>query len=907
MQLNKSQQEAVETTEGYVRVIAGAGSGKTKLLVSRYAYIVQNYGIDTANIMCVTFTNKAAAEMKKRIRNLIGDGYDTSLICTYHGFCARLLRDDSDKLFLPKEFQIIDKAQQKSIIAEIYQKYELKLDYASFEKIMKIIAEYKAKNAYEKIFCSGDKFYIENNENDLDTKIIEEYIQKQKSIYALDFNDLLNFAIYLLKNNSEVREKWQDRLNYIQVDEFQDSSVKEMYLIDILSEKYKNVLIVGDPDQNIYEWRGSNVELLVDFDKTHKDTKTIFLNQNYRSTPEILKCANTLIDKNQLRVKKDLFTKAKSGAKVLHIHSKSDYEEVEEIVKRIKNLQSTQGYAYSDIAVLYRSGFLSRIIEKKFVETGIPYEIYGGVRFYQRMEIQDIIAYLKLIAYQDDISFKRIANKPRRKFGRVKMVALEEMNSYEALDNENATLYSTLNKNINEDVFKGSSIKKLVDMVNGLSANKDTMKITDIVNAVCEKSGYQKYISELGDEERFENLTEFKRLASEFENNYGEDVKLEVFLQQLALQSNEDDEKKRDSVKMMTIHASKGLEFPGVFVVGMSESIFPSAKSIEERKEKGLEEERRLCYVAITRARHILFLMDSEGVMQNSTQKRPSRFLFEIGEENYERIGNISKDDVFSKQNNSYSQSVSSKKKIGDKIEHHIFGKGTITDTDPRTGGYKVEFENLSQPRYISSKYFDKQLDSPEKETGENLKSKKTIVAKKPEIIEIKPKEANNDRRVQTEKFLEETDNLWKRDDVPHSGWTCIDVTDLGGPFGVCQMCGYQVIRYVHTMKHPDFPAILGCGCICAGKMEGNIDAAKKREQEFKSKQAIMNRLKEKEFNRSSKGNYFLKYKKHLIVLYYREYDSIWKYSIDGVFCNIEFLSREEAEKAAFDAFAKLI
>lgn len=199
MQLNKSQQEAVETTEGYVRVIAGAGSGKTKLLVSRYAYIVQNYGIDTANIMCVTFTNKAAAEMKKRIRNLIGDGYDTSLICTYHGFCARLLRDDSDKLFLPKEFQIIDKAQQKSIIAEIYQKYELKLDYASFEKIMKIIAEYKAKNAYEKIFCSGDKFYIENNENDLDTKIIEEYIQKQKSIYALDFNDLLNFAIYLLK------------------------------------------------------------------------------------------------------------------------------------------------------------------------------------------------------------------------------------------------------------------------------------------------------------------------------------------------------------------------------------------------------------------------------------------------------------------------------------------------------------------------------------------------------------------------------------------------------------------------------------------------------------------------------------------------------------------------------------
>lgn len=267
--------------------------------------------------------------------------------------------------------------------------------------------------------------------------------------------------------------------------------------------------------------------------------------------------------------------------------------------------------------------------------------------------------------------------------------------------------------------------------------------------------------------------------------------------------------------------------------------------------------------------------MDSEGVTQNGTQKQPSRFLFEIGEENYDRIGEINNKNINNKQNITYSQYNHQKKEIGDEVSHHIFGKGTIVDIDNRTGGYKVEFENLSQPRYISSKYFDKKSDRVNGESDENLKPKKTIVAKKPEIMEIKPKEVNDDKKEQTEKLLEETDNLWKRDDVPHSGWTCIDVTDLGGPFGVCQMCGYQVIRYVHTMKHPDFPAVLGCGCICAGKMEGNIDAAKKREQEFKSKQAIMNRLKEKEFKRSSKGNYFLKYKKHLIVLYYREYDSI--------------------------------
>lgn len=299
--------------------------------------------------------------------------------------------------------------------------------------------------------------------------------------------------------------------------------------------------------------------------------------------------------------------------------------------------------------------------------------------------------------------------------------------------------------------------------------------------------------------------------------------------------------------------------------------------------------------------------MDSEGIMQNGTQKRPSRFLFEIGEGNYERIGKINKDNTYGNQNNSYFQCVSSKKEIGDKVEHHIFGKGTVVDIDPRTGGYKVEFESLSQPRYISSRYFDKQLDEQKNEADESLKPKKTIVAEKPEIIEAKPKEVDDGSKKQIEKLLDETDNLWKRDDVPHSGWTCIDVIDLGGPFGVCQMCGYQVIRYVHRMKHPDFPAVLGCGCVCAGKMEGNIDAAKKREQEFKSKKAIIERLKEKEFKRSSKGNYFLKYKKHLIVLYFREYDSIWKYAIDGEFCNIEFASRDEAEKAAFDALEKLL
>ncbi|MBP5670628.1 MAG: ATP-dependent helicase, partial [Lachnospiraceae bacterium] len=369
--LNDKQREAVLETEGYVRVIAGAGSGKTKLLVSRYAYLVRDYGIDSANILCVTFTNKAAGEMKKRIRALIGDEYDTTLICTYHGFCNRLLRENNEKLFLNKQFQIIDGYQQKAIMTEIYQKFELKLDYASFESILHKLGAFKSDPAYVPRICSPTPCQIMDKIETQDEEIMEEFLQRQKATYSLDFNDLIAFAIHVLENHEDVRTKWQERLNYIMVDEFQDSSSTEMKLIEILSEKYRNLMIVGDPDQNIYEWRGSDVKLLVDFDKDHVPTKTIFLNQNDRSTPEILKCANTLIEKNELRLKKDLFTHNPSGATVKHYHSKNDFEEMDQVIDNIKKLSQKEGLRYSDFAILYRSGFLSRIAEKKLVERNI--------------------------------------------------------------------------------------------------------------------------------------------------------------------------------------------------------------------------------------------------------------------------------------------------------------------------------------------------------------------------------------------------------------------------------------------------------------------------------------------------------------------------------------------------------
>ncbi len=942
LKLNEKQLEAVTSTEGYLRVIAGAGSGKTKLLVSRYAYLVKEYGIDSSNILCVTFTNKAAGEMKRRIRALIGGEYDTSLICTYHGFCVRVLREDVEKIFFPKEFQIIDNTQQKAILGEIYQKFELKLDHGSFEKIVRQISRYKTLNRnYVAKMCCTDKMQILEEINTLDDQIIEAYLQHQKQIYAMDFNDLLYFTIDVFSRCEDVLVKWQDRLNYIQVDEFQDSSKTEMQLINMLSQKHKNIMIVGDPDQNIYEWRGSNVNLLVDFDKTHIPTKTVFLNQNYRSTPQILKCANTLIEKNEFRLKKDLFTKSDLGADVYHYHTKNEYDEAEKIVQIILDIRKKTHCGFSDFAVLYRSGFLSRIVEKKFTESGIPYEIFGGVKFYQRMEIQDIMAYLRLVAFNDDLAFKRIINKPRRRFGRVKLQSLQMMQT------DDSSLYDTLKGNIDNPAFKNSGIQDFVNAIENIKENLDYMTVSDVVEILCDKSGYEKYIRELGDMERFENLSEFKRIATEYERNLGEDITLMEFINHISLQSEDDGEENTDMVKLMTIHSAKGLEFPNVFVLGFSEGIFPSSKTIEERKQLGLEEERRLCYVAITRAEKRLFLLDSEGYSQNGSQKLPSRFLKEIGEDNYIRIGAIPKElqdatDRIVDQANITETDKDTVKNIGDKVYHPAFGEGEIVGIEKNKGSYRIKFQKLSSERVMSAQYFNqkhrlphienkKQIEKHEsfydykKEPKEEKvtsvlhseKEKTTIPTKKipdgyektDEKVVSEMKEVKDEKQIKSYEERKEYktpdmngyENLWNNPDVPKNGWICTGVTDLGAPVGVCQMCGHQIIRYVHHMVHNEYGR-LNVGCICAGKMEGNIEKAKQRENDFKNKEKRRENFKTRKWKTSKNNNSFLKIKDHLIVLYYnKKYDN-WKYSLDNVFCVEVYNTREEAMDAAFEA-----
>lgn len=920
-ELNEKQLEAVRATEGYVRVIAGAGSGKTKLLVSRYAYLVREYGIDPANILCVTFTNKAAGEMRKRIRASIGAEHDTSLICTYHGFCARLLRENAEKLFLTKNFQILDTYQQKAILEEVYQKFELKLDYASFEYMLKKIGKFKSDIRYVSKMCNPSPCVI-----CADDKIIEEFLQRQKALYALDFHDLLSYALHLLRTDEEVRKKWQSRLNYIQVDEFQDSSRREMELIEILSGLYNNLMIVGDPDQNIYEWRGSDVGLLVDFDKQHQPTQTIFLNRNYRSTPQILSCANALIDKNEMRLKKDLFTLSPDGAEVVHCHSKSDVEETAYVVQTIKQLKQDDGVDFSDFAILYRSGFLSRMVEKGLAEANMPYEIFGGVKFYQRMEIQDVIAYLRLIVYDDDIAFKRIVNTPRRKIGKAKIGELEYLQANEnALQSaeDKQSLFAVLDAHQCDNTFKNSGASQFVAFVKNMREELSSLRISEIVNKACSASGYEQYIRELGDDERLDNLAEFKRIANEFEKNYGEDLTAAEFLQQIALQFNENEDNQGEAIKLMTIHAAKGLEFPVVFVVGLSERIFPSSKTIEERKKAGLEEERRLCYVAITRAKERLFLLDSEGLTIKGDNKLPSRFLFEIGENNYRRIGEISKglkcESKSYANKTSFVEAAVAPVKVDESVEHHIFGKGKIIAYDEKRQSYTVQFDGLDCPRNISKSYFETQHQrvEPQEQKQENLSQQKkdeqqqtakpttlrpapiaaSVTASAPKIVkaETPQKAVENKTHAATP-----SEDIWKREDVPQGDWVCAGITDLGEPSAVCQFCGHQIIRYVHHMVHP-FHSSMDVGCVCAGKMEGSVERAKQREKEFKNKQARREGFFKKTWNTSRNGNPYLRIKDHLIVLYWQSGRKVWKYSIDGSFCIGEYLTKEDAIAAAFE------
>ncbi|BDU26622.1 UvrD-helicase domain-containing protein [Flavobacterium sp. GSB-24] len=697
--LNPNQLQAVKTTEGYVRVIAGAGSGKTKALTSRFAYIVDRLGINSSNILCVTFTNKAAQEMKKRVKALIGDNYDVSFITTYHGFCVRFLREEINKIHYPKNFIILDAEDQKSILRDVFTELQINSKHLTFKQVLRFISKQKSTSNYLGYILENKSFEPDESDS-LSSRVFQIYLDKQKRNYALDFDDLIHFTAFILDNNPDVLLKWQENLHYIQVDEAQDSSESQFHLVEMLSRVHQNLFLVGDPDQTIYEWRGAKPEYLVEFDTIFPDTQTIIMNRNYRSTPNILKVGNHIIKNNTIRVDKDMITDKPEGFEVVHFHGKNDFEESRWIASEIKEILQSEDASYSDITILYRSNHLSRNIEQALIKDNIPYTIFGGIRFFERKEIKDVLSMLRLIVQGDNFSFLRMHNQPTRGLGKKFLERLSLL-----AGEQNLSLLQALEKNIADKELAKKGAVDFLALINELRETAKTKSISDLVKIILDKSGLSDLYRKDGDEDRLENIKELvnSMLLLEKENNAP--VNIVEYLQEIALYTDLDaDTQQQDKVRLMTIHISKGLEFPYVFLCGFTEGILPSALSIKERRKRAIEEERRLMYVAVTRAEKRFYMTDSEGFnFTTGLNKYPSRFLFEISEEFYVRKGKLSPEII---QNNETKSNVLQSDtqttfKEGDLVMHPVWNKGKVKTVDVEKTQYIVEFAAIAKEKPI--------------------------------------------------------------------------------------------------------------------------------------------------------------------------------------------------------------
>lgn len=699
-QLNPEQREAATTTEGYIRVVAGAGSGKTKTLAARYLYLVDVLGISTANILCVTFTNKAAAEMKKRIRAQLPD-QDLARITTFHGFCVGLLKEDCHVVGYPKTFLILDEEDKKAMLSVVFEDLGITGRDITIQEAIDHIGWRKGGRGYVKTLIHADMeelLDLVKSASTLKDKILYRYFYEQRKCFALDFDDLVYFAIYILEHSREAREKWQQRLEYIMVDEFQDIDKDQYTLTDILSGYHHNLFVVGDPDQTIYTWRGADVKFILEFPTRHPGAKTIYLNRNYRSTPQILAASNALIDKNRERLKKELIPVQPGNRKPLYFHAKTSALEVDWITANMRALhEGEEGVSYSSMGVLYRAHYVSRALEESLIRNKIPYVLYSGVEFYKRKEIKDVLSYLRMIYNPDDISFLRTVNEPRRGVGRTRIAAIK---AYAAA--RGCTLYQALMDNLETDSFRRCKAKDYVRLIEKYRAIFDQMDLTDLLAGVLHESGYEQMLRTAGEEERLDNLAELKQAIFDFTRKAGETVTLGNYLDHAALFTNMDTGEKAQAVKLMTVHSAKGLEFPVVFVCGLSEGIFPGKRANTREK---LEEERRLCYVAFTRARDRLFLSDAAGTGYDGSFRYPSRFLFNAEKENVDYVMPLDPDleektlQSIQETEDRASDTPKQSDLVGKRVTHQVFGPGTVIGI-PRDGqGIIVQFDTIVTPR----------------------------------------------------------------------------------------------------------------------------------------------------------------------------------------------------------------
>lgn len=687
--LNERQLLAATTTEGKVRIVAGAGSGKTMVLAHRYAFLVNEVGIAPGNILCMTFTNKAAAEMRRRISRMVERGSVNDFICTIHGFCAKFLRSEIYRIGYPKNFIIMDEEDGRQLARQAMQEYGMDRRRNTAERFLASVGKIKGADAEGYIL----KYLLpDSNPEAADAYI--RYMRLQLKQYALDYDDLLYFTLHILRNFPEARAKWTAKLNYIMIDEAQDCSSDDWQLLRLLASGHGNLFVVGDPDQAIYEWRGASPRMFVEFDA---DT-TVVLDRNYRSTPRILKAANAIIANNKNRIPKDLWSNLPDGDLPVHHHFASQREDNDEIAKIITE-QVKNGASWSDFAILYRSSYLSAELERAFVRMKVPYTIWGGVKFLERKEIKDVLSYLRVVDSADDIAFERIINTPSRKFGRVSLERLRDLAEQERL-----SLYATLSRHISEKPYATQALRRFVTLIEEARLRREVTTVSEIADFVLTQSGYTDMLRRDEAEDRLENLAELMNQMKEYERTHeAEEVtSLTMYLQDLALYSRETEEAAPgDAVRMMTIHQAKGLEFPYVFITGLTEGTFPSHRTIRERRHNGEEEERRLMYVAVTRAMRALYMHESEGFLnETGALKFPSRFLYEVPDADIERIGAGTADGtLFSAMrsqvdllNRDVYGAVDAIFAPGDKVSHRIFGEGTVEAHDAEADSYTVLF-----------------------------------------------------------------------------------------------------------------------------------------------------------------------------------------------------------------------
>ena len=708
--MNKSQKKAVLTNDKPLLILAGAGSGKTRVLTTKIAYLIENGLVSEFNILAFTFTNKAAREMKERVSDILNKDISHMWIGTFHSICSRILRRNIDYLSYNPNFTIYDTQDSKNLVKEVMKSLKIDEKIMATKTVISKISDYKNKmvdpeEVIEKSFYPRERMIGE---------IYEGYEKQKKKNNALDFDDLILMTLRLLRNHQEVKDRYSNLFQYIFVDEYQDTNKAQYELIRLLTSNHENICVVGDSDQSIYSWRGADIQNILDFEKDYKNAEVILLEQNYRSSQNILDAANLLIKNNTERKEKNLWTENKKGEEVIYKRLNDERQEAQDVINHIYQMHH-DGISFKDMAILYRTNAQSRSFEEKLMYEGIPHKVVGGLKFYDRKEVKDMIAYMYFIANQDDnLSLKRIINTPKRGIGDTTVQKLENY----SIRTGQSLFDAIFDEDLSEVLTSGTinKLRKFGNMIQTLIEDAKSLSVTEILWQIYDKSTYQKMLVEsknIEDKSRIENIESLINAASEFEKDNPE-AKLNEYLQSVSLLSDVDKTTEDSGVSLMTIHAAKGLEYDLVFLTGMEEGLFPSKMAMEEG---GLEEERRLCYVAITRAKKKLFISSSNNRMTfgQSIRTMESRFIKEIEEaivnkseqpkvDPYDQLVDYSyieqqkidvKKHFKSNINKVKSEQTGWEYKVGDKVKHQIFGIGEIREIDGSL--VKVDFGGKSR------------------------------------------------------------------------------------------------------------------------------------------------------------------------------------------------------------------